>query len=485
MVKSSGNLFCRRNRICFCIGGVYLMRHIHLIGIGGSGLSAIARILLENGYTVSGSDRADTPLTRELNTAGVKVYIGHDACNIQGADLILRSSAVNNQNPEVAAALAAGIPVMKRSDFLPILMAQKTCIAIAGTHGKTTTTAMAAWTLNQLGADPSYIIGGVSKNLNGNAHAGKGSIFVIEADEYDRMFLGLQPEIAVITFMEHDHPDCYPTPQIYRDAFATFVSQIKPGGVLLVCADQSATAALADALPSGCRGLTYGRNEQADYHLTQIEQNSSGGMTFKAVFRPTGEELPVVALQVPGEHNVRNALAVLAIVHQQGLLLSRASKALAEFTGTGRRFDLRGEADGVIVIDDYAHHPTEIKTTLAAARSRYPQKRIWAVWQPHTYSRTQSLLNAFASSFDDADKVIVSEVYAAREKDPGFSSRQVVEEMNHPGKVFIPELEGISDYLKDALQPGDVLLVLSAGDADQISVQVLIGLKDREAAHGK
>ena len=458
------------------------MIHVHLIGIGGSGLSAIARLLLESGFSVSGSDRTLSDLAKQLAAAGATVFTGHAAENIRGADLVVRSSAIPDSNPEVAAALAAGIPVLKRADFLGQLMQGRLGIAVAGTHGKTTTTAMLAWLLTACGEDPSYIIGGVSKNLENNAHAGRGQAFVIEADEYDRMFLGLSPQIAVVTMMEHDHPDCFPTAQDYFDAFAAFVHRLQPGGLLLTSADDPHAPALAAELPAGCRQLSYGMSLSADLRASALTRNAAGGFTFQVIER-TGEKVAEIALGVPGEHNVRNALAAFAVARELSLDLAAAASALARFAGTGRRFDLRGEANGVVLIDDYAHHPTEIRATLAAARSRYADRRIWAVWQPHTYSRTLALLPEFKNAFGDANQVIVMAIYAAREQNPGFSAGQVVAEMPHPAARYIPALADVRDTLLAELQPGDVVLVLSAGDADQVSAQLLAALRHKEESH--
>lgn len=463
------------------------MTHVHLIGIGGTGLSAIARVLLERGYVVSGSDRALSPQAKELAEAGVRVMVGHQAENVRGADVVVRSSAVPDDNVEVQAALASGVPVLKRAQFLGDLMRQQRVIAVAGTHGKTSTTAMIAFVLARLDQDPSYIVGGTVRDLHNNAHAGQGSAFVIEADEYDRMFLGLDPDVAVVTYLEHDHPDCFPTMEDYRAAFAAFIQRIKPGGRLLVCHDTSETSALAGAAPQGTSALTYGLSEGADYCAMQVQPNTLGGFDYEAIYQPAGQaprSLGSVQLQVPGEHNVRNSLAALAVLHQflpaKPDRLPAAIQAMGQFSGAGRRFDLQGEVQGITVIDDYAHHPTEIQATLAAARARYPQRRIWAVWQPHTFSRTLTLLDAFTGSFRDADRVLVTEVYAAREKAKdfnNFSAAQVVDRMNHPGAQFSPTLDETASRLIQQLQPGDVLLVLSAGDADQVSARVLAALQ--------
>ncbi len=463
------------------------MTRIHLIGIGGTGISAIARVLLEMGHTVSGSDRAENSFTRELAAAGVTIHIGHRPENIHRVDLVVRSSAVSDDNPEVTAARAFNIPVLKRSDFLGSLMDGKTGIAVAGTHGKTTTTSMLAWLLTALGQDPTFIVGGTLANLGVNAHAGKGATFVIEADEYDRMFLGLKPVIEVVTSVEHDHPDCYPTPQDFYAAFVEFVLRLPANGALIACADEPGARRLLDeAKKLDKRTLAYSLHSAPEPGAPQTESfaealtpNECGGFDFTA--RVLGESVSA-SLRVPGRHNVSNALAALTAVRLLGLDLEAAARALAEFRGTGRRFEVRGETGGVTVIDDYAHHPTEIRATLAAARSRYPGRRIWAVWQPHTYSRTQTLFDEFVRAFDDADEVVVTEIYPSREPKQDYSSRALVEAMCRPSAHFGNTLQETRDFLLSHLRPGDVLLVLSAGDADQVSAEVLAHLK--EAHHG-
>ena len=460
------------------------MTHVHFIGIGGSGLSAIARFLLEQGYQISGSDRSLSPLAASLRNEGVVVSVGHAAANVTGADWVVRSSAIPDDNPEVIAALAAGIPVYKRADFLGRLMAppDKDGIAIAGTHGKTTTTAMIAWTMDQLGADPSFIIGGISQNFGVNARSGKGRAFIIEADEYDRMFLGLQPRYAVVNNIEHDHPDIYPTPEEFFAAFKEFIKLVPMNGALILSGeDPGALRLAAEARQLGKRIINFGifdedRIETGEWVLAQnVFANKVGGFTFDAMtFLQSGsDQVCGVELHVPGLHNVRNALATLGVISLMGYSLKDAAKALGDFTGTGRRFEVRGEASGVTVIDDYAHHPTAIRATLEAARARFPSNRIWAVWQPHTYSRTQTLFNEFTASFKEADEVIVSEIYAAREPRQAFSAAQIVEAMPHKAAHFLASLPEISNYLIAHLQAGDVLIVMSAGDADQISTDVL------------
>jgi UDP-N-acetylmuramate--alanine ligase len=458
------------------------MKHIHLIGIGGSGLSAIARILIDMGYTVSGSDRIASAITRELQAIGVVISIGHQAENIRGADLVVRSSAIPDDNPEVIAARALNTPVLKRAEFLATLMNTKTVVAVAGTHGKTTTTAMIAWMLSELSQDPSFIVGGILMNQGVNARAGKGKVFVVEADEYDRMFLGLDPTIEVITNVEHDHPDCYPTPADYQAAFVEFMHRLPPEGKLVVCAEDRGVCDLMNiAQKTGKNVFSYGLSSltTSGKALTSFADglipNCQGGFTCSVSV--LGKEA-MLELQVPGKHNILNALAALTVSQLLELPFQDSVQVLGRFSGTGRRFEVRGEENGIIVIDDYAHHPSEIRATLAAARDRFPSRRIWAVWQPHTYSRTQALFDEFAASFTEANEVIVTEIFAAREPQRVFSSRKVVEAMPRPAH-FIASLPDVSTYLVNHLLPGDVLLVLSAGDANQVSVDVLTQLKEK------
>jgi len=468
-------------------------KSVHFIGIGGTGLSAIARVLLESGYQVTGSDRSLSPLAKSLKEEGVRVVIGHRAENIEGAQVVVRSSAIPDDNVEVKAAQEQGIPVLKRSEFLSSLMDERIGIAVAGAHGKTTTTAMIAWMLTFLGQDPSFISGGVLNNLGTNAHAGKGKAFVVEADEYDHMFLGLKPKIAVITNIEHDHPDCYPTPEDFFKAFDDFATQVGSDGTLLVCANDGGAVRLGQiAKARGQNVLSYairhsnnGSSKQPIAYIAEsLMPNLVGGMSFETVCSLPAEKFELRSptnLRVPGRHNVQNALAALAVAHQMHLPVDQASKALSEYRGTGRRFEVCGEVDGITLIDDYAHHPTEIRATLSAARMRYPKSRLWVVWQPHTYSRTRLLFQDFVGAFEQADHVLVTDIYAAREQKPedGFTSQQVVAAMTYPDAQYIPDFSQATTFLVDRLIPGDVLIVLSAGDADQINSRVFAQLKER------
>jgi len=457
------------------------MKHVHLIGIGGTGLSAIARVLLESGHTVSGSDQVLTRLAESVETEGARVYIGHRPENVIGADLVVRSSAVSDENIEVLTALENGIKVLKRADFLGQLLAGKCVIAVAGTHGKTSTTAMIAWMLTELGQDPSFILGGVISGLGVNARAGGGSVFVIEADEYDRMFLGLNPQIAIVTNVEHDHPDCYPMADDFRDAFRDFINRLPPDGKLITCGDDEGAAdVLAVADKNGNKTLTYGifnpNNNYQAINLNPVPER--GGFSFQVIHEK--KEIASISLLVPGKHNVQNALAAIAVADQLGLSHAKAAQALSKFQGTGRRFEIIGESRGVTIVSDYGHHPTEIMATLSAARYRYPERNIWAVLQPHTYSRTKLLFDEFKESFHEADNVLITEIYPAREPvDITFSARQIVNAMVHPNVSFVASLSGAVDSLLLHLRPGDVLIVFSAGDADQICNRVLSELETK------
>jgi len=458
--------------------------HLHLVGIGGAGLSAIARVLLGKGFVVSGSDMNMNEFTAVLTTAGATIYQGHRAENISGADALLISSAVPENNPEVVAARELGLPIWKRADILAPLMADNIGIAVAGSHGKTTTTGMIAQILLQAELDPTVIVGGTLPSMESNGRYGEGDYFVIEADEYDHMFLGLRPEVAVITSIEHDHPDIYPTEADYMGAFREFVGLLPDGGRLITCADDPGVQALLRNLPlADVEITTYALDGEetavsANFLARDCRLNPLGGMDF--VVEEDGQLIGLARLRVPGKHNVRNALAAIIVGLDLGVDFATIRQALAEFGGMGRRFQVVGEVGGVMVIDDYAHHPTEIKVNLTAARQRYPGRRLWAVWQPHTYSRTRLLLEQFAQSFDQADRVIALDIYRSRERDTlGMDTAVVLQAMNHPHAIHIPDRRAAADYLLDRVRPGDVILTLGAGDGDEVGKWVLEGLKKR------
>lgn len=457
--------------------------HFHLVGIGGSGMSAIARVLLGRGFAVSGSDMMLNEMTAVLQQNGATIYEGHRAGNIAGAAAVVISSAIPADNPEVVAAQAAGLPVLKRADLLGRLMAEKIGIAVAGTHGKTTTTGMIAQILLEAELDPTVIVGGVLPALDSNGRYGDGDYFLVEADEYDNMFLGLQPEVAVITSLEHDHPDIFPTEADYWAAFADFVRLLPDDGHLILCGDDPGIQKFRQRIDVGNVDVTtYGLGEKAtavhDYQALDIRPNQIGGSDF--LVEAEGQMVGLARLRVPGRHNVLNALAAIIVALDVGVDFNVIRTALANFGGINRRFQLIGEVSGVTIIDDYAHHPTEIRATLQAARQRYPGRRVWAIWQPHTYSRTKLLLDAFAGSFAEADRVVALDIYRSRETDTlGMDTAVVINAMNHPNAVHIPRRADAAAYVLDRIRPDDVVLTLGAGDGNEIGQWILDGLRNR------
>ncbi len=446
-----------------------LPRRIHIVGIGGIGLSAIARVLLARGVKVSGSDLSASALTDELQNLGAQIFIGQRAENIGDVDLVLVTSAARADNPEIITARARGIRIDKRYDFFPQLTAGKKTIAVAGTHGKTTTTALIALMLVNAGFDPTAIIGGIVPELPGNARAGQGEYFVIEADEYERAFLGLNPQVAVVTSIEMDHPDIYRDVDDVTAAFREFIRRVPRDGLLVVCGDDERAARAAAHTDAPL--LRYGLSEANDLRARDIRANEIGGNDF-AVWRG-GARLGDFALRVPGKHNVLNALAAIGVAEQVGIERSITRETLRAFRGAARRFEVKAEIGGITIVDDYAHLPAEIRATLSAARERYPGRKIWAVFQPHTFSRTRALLDDFANAFADADHVIIADIFAARERDDGaVHSRMLVERMNHADARYLARAEEIAEDLMARLEPGDVLITLGAGDVNRIGERV-------------
>ncbi|MCL5995937.1 MAG: UDP-N-acetylmuramate--L-alanine ligase [Chloroflexi bacterium] len=469
-------------------------KKIHIMGIGGAGMSAIARILNARGYTVSGDDRTASPVLSDLNAEGIRTFVGHDPAHLDGVDVLAPSSAIAKTEPELVAARARGIPVWHRGDVLNLLMQEKVGIAVAGTHGKSTTTGMIATVLMDAGLDPSFIIGATPGSLGTNARAGNGEAFAVEADEYDRTFLRLAPKVAVITNIEFDHPDIYKDLEDTIETFVMFARNVPEDGALIVCADdagvnemlrratlipiaQGAAPSSGEMGRSGPQVIDYGFQRGA-WRCSNPRANPMGGMDFS--FSAIGGQGGSVSLRVPGEHNVLNALATLAVADAVGVPLDTAIASLGRYSGAGRRFELRGERRGVRVFDDYAHHPTEIKATLKAARTRYPVANIWAVWQPHTYSRTVALLDEFASAFEDADHVIVLPIYAAREKaeDFGFAANalnpiEISRRIRHRAVRNAASMGDALGMLISQVRGGDVVITLSAGDGNLVGERLL------------
>jgi UDP-N-acetylmuramate--alanine ligase len=451
--------------------------HVHLVGIGGSGLSAIARVLLGKGFIVSGSDIDANEFTQDLQALGANVHLGHRPENCDDADIVLISSAIPVDNPEVTYAQRCGIPVTKRAEFIGAMMADDFGIAVAGTHGKTTTTGMLAQIMIEAGQDPTMIVGGKLPIVGSNGRAGNSEFFLVEADEYDHMFLGLQPKIGVITNIEYDHPDQYPTISQYQEAFRRFANLIPTDGRLIACADDPVAAKVGQECESQIVVETFGLG-LANWRAMDLRVNQLGGTDF--LVEHDNAIVGLERLRIPGEHNVRNALAATAVGTGLGIEFNIIRRSLAAFGGVGRRFEVIGEVGDVIVIDDYAHHPTEIKATLSAARQQYPGRIIWAVWQPHTYSRTKRLQAEFADSFEDADRVVGLDIFESRETNTlGIDTESVLQEMEHPNANYVGDINEAAVYILDRVKPGDVVLTLTAGDGNKVGEAVLIGIRER------
>lgn len=455
--------------------------HLYFIGIGGARLSALAKIMLENGYQITGSDRTVSRNTLELEAKGIKINYGHKAEQITGdLDAVVYTNAVGKENPELLAAKAKGLPLYEGAELLGLLMKEKGAgIAVAGTHGKTTTTAMISLLLIKGGKDPTVEVGGEMKELLGNHRTGKGSYFVVEACEFRRSFLYLSPRIAVITNVDWDHPDCFPTPDAVVATFQEFIRLVPPEGKLVLWQDDPHLPQLRAAAQAPV--VTFGLTPAADWYCTEIEATAPLGI--KGKLHRNGAYLGELVLQVPGEHNIRNALAALAVATETGIPVTDSLNYLKTFTGVRRRFEVKGETGGVVVIDDYAHHPVAIRNTLATVKKQYSGGRVWCVFQPHLYSRTKHLFHDFARAFTDADVLILADIYAAREADPGdISSRLLAEEARkyHPDVRYIGDLAAIKEYLLTQTRPGDLVLTMGAGDVFKVGEAFLQARQEGE-----
>ncbi|MDQ3779360.1 MAG: UDP-N-acetylmuramate--L-alanine ligase, partial [Chloroflexota bacterium] len=436
-------------------------QRVHFIGIGGIGMSGLARILAARGRVVTGSDAVASDQTAALTADGIAVAIGHGGEASRwaaAADLVVMTAAVRADNPEVKAAGEAGVPVIKRAELLGLLANDRRSIAVAGSHGKSTTSGMLVAALRALKLDPTYAIGAVLGLTGTNAAPGDGETMVVEADEYDRSFLHLQPAIAIITNLDFDHPDIFPDQDAYDAAFARFVGNVPPDGGLVIGGDDPGCCRLR-ARPdfvAPSRVVTFGVNADADWRL----QGDEGAWW---VGDPSGREVRLT-LGVPGEHNARNATAALAALSLLDLNPMAIVEGLATFTGVGRRFEIKGEQGDVLVVDDYAHHPTEVAATLRAARARYPERRIWAIFQPHTFSRLKSLLPEFGGAFGQADRVMLLDVYAAREKDDlGVNADDLARLLGRETKRAANP-SAAADRLATMVSAGDLVITLGAGD---------------------
>lgn len=453
---------------------------VHFIGMGGAGMSAIARILLARGVRVTGSDAKDSPTLRELGELGATTYVGQAAAHVKGVDTVVISSAIRQSNPELAAARAANVRVLHRSQALAAAMAHHTVVAVAGTHGKTTTTSMITVMLKGIGVDASFAVGGVVQGLGVNAGHGAAEVFVAEADESDASFLNYRPNVAVVTNLEADHLDHYGTAQAVFAAFASFAALLPDDGVLVACADDPGSAALADDVAAaGRRVISYGFAESA--HIRLIPAGSTGLHTSARLelapeLAPDGEPL-TLSLHVPGDHNLRNAAAALGVALALGVAARDALGALSTFSGAGRRFEAKGQGGGVSVYDDYAHHPTEVAAALQAARSVAGDHKVHVMFQPHLFSRTAEFATEFAAALSLADTVAVLDIYPAREDPiPGVTSRLITDALSVPVAAVQAPGQALA-LLVAAARPGDIILTVGAGDVTDYGPQLVAALQ--------
>lgn len=454
------------------------IKHVHMVGVGGIGMSSIAEVLLLRGYKVTGSDQSSSEITKHLEKQGATIFLGHDGPNAAGACVVVHSSAVDaNTNPETQFAFRQHIPVIRRSEMLGELMRMKFGVGIAGTHGKTTTTTMAGHVINAGEFDPTIIVGGKVSAFGSNAVSGDGDIILIEADEYDRTFLRLTPSLAVITNIDADHLDCYKDLDDIKDAFVQYASSVPFFGAAIVCLDDENVRSILGRIDR--RVVTYGTLRQAQIRAEKIVQD--GRNMFFDVF--DGESrLGRVSLAAPGQHNVLNALAAIAVGLELDMAFDAIASGLASFDGVQRRMEEIGEAGGVLVVDDYAHHPTEVKATLQGAAGCWPDRRIIAVFQPHLYSRTRDLCDDFAGSFFDANVAVIMDVYGARETPiPGVSGELIAGKAHangHPHVEYVPNKEDLVDFVCRLSRPGDVILTLGAGDIWRLNREILNRLRE-------
>ncbi|MES1179147.1 MAG: UDP-N-acetylmuramate--L-alanine ligase [Myxococcales bacterium] len=455
------------------------VRHVHFIGVGGIGMSGLAEILRTLEFDVSGSDLRAGENTRNLERLGVRVDIGHSADNVHGADVIVYSSAIDNENPEVREARLHGIPLIQRAEMLAELMRVKYGIAIAGSHGKTTTTSLVATVLRAAGLDPTVVVGGRMSSLGSNARLGEGNMLVAEADESDGSFLRLTPTIAVVTNIDPEHLDFYKTHDILKDAFVQFIEKVPFYGLAVLCLDHPH---VQDLLPRvQRRHVTYGLSPQATYHARGLNYK---GLSTSFVAFNRDKSLGEFTVRMPGAHNVLNTLAAIAVADELEVPLDVVKEALATFHGVARRFTIVDEVDGVALVDDYGHHPAEVEATLNAARRAY-EGRILVAFQPHRYTRTENLFDEFTRAFNNADQLFLTDIYAAGEKPiPGISSQTLADAIaqhGHHSVKYAPDRAAMSAELSRIARPGDVVIALGAGDINKILSVVGSGLRARLA----
>lgn len=454
---------------------------IHFVGIGGIGMSGIAEVLLNLGYKVSGSDIRQSDTTERLAALGGEIYIGHARENIVNIDVVVTSTAVQGDNPEVVEARERMIPVIPRAEMLAELMRMKYGIAIAGTHGKTTTTSMVATILTEGGIDPTIVIGGKLNTLGTNAKLGQGKFLVAEADESDGSFLKLSPTIAVVTNIDADHLDFYSGIEEIKDTFVDFINKVPFYGLAVLCLDDRNVAEIIPRVKK--RFVTYGLSSQADIRATHIRL--AGDCTsFVAHYK--GYRMGEVSFRMPGAHNVLNALACIAVAMELDVPFAQIQQGFARFGGVGRRFQVKGEVNGIMVVDDYGHHPAEIRATLAAGKNGWPERRLVVAFQPHRYTRTKELFDEFVTAFYDADVLVVTDIYAASEQPiEGVTAEALANAIRKHGQkdvTYIADREAIPDHLAGIVRPGDIVLTLGAGNIWQTGETLLKKLETETKA---
>jgi UDP-N-acetylmuramate--alanine ligase len=456
--------------------------HAHFIGVGGAGMSGLAKVLNDRGVAVTGSDLRMSRYAAALRDAGVTVHIGHDAANLGDPEVVVVSSAIPESNPELAEARRRGIPVWQRARMLAELAGSQRTIAVAGTHGKTSTSSMAAAALSSMGLDPTFLIGGEINDVGSNARCGAGDFYVVEADESDGSFLELSPYVAIVTNVEADHLDHYVTFDAVVDAFRAFLARVDPEGVSVLCADDATLMTLASEVRG--RVVTYGRSAAADVHVDSIEAKGSG-VRFTVSF-PDGGRV-AAELGVPGEHMALNAAGVLAALWALGLDIDAAAAGISTFSGVKRRFERVGAVAGVTVVDDYGHHPTEVRATLHAARGA-GFGRVWVVFQPHRYTRTAALGRDFGVSFSDADRVVLMDVYSAGEAPiPGVSGKTVLDALLSAAPravaAYFPHRGDIAAYVAERVRPGDLVMTMGAGDVTTMGPEIVRAIGERSGGN--
>ena len=447
--------------------------HVHIIGIGGISMSGLAEILLKEGFTISGSDNKESALTDHLEGLGATVFYGQKASNIiEGIDVIVYTAAIHEDNEEYQAAVQKGLPLLTRAELLGQLMKNyETPVAISGTHGKTTTTSMLSHILLEGEMDPTISVGGILKAIGGNIRVGNSGVFVTEACEYTNSFLDFFPKIGVILNIEEDHLDFFKDLADIRHSFRRFAELLPEDGVLVINGDIEDLDELTEGLP--CEVVRFGMDSSKDYSATNILHDELGDASFDLV--KNGEFIDRISLSVNGDHNVQNALAAIAVADKMGVPADVIKSGLKSFNGTDRRFELKGHVNGITIVDDYAHHPTEIQATLKAAK-HYPHKEIWCIFQPHTYTRTKSLFDEFVEALTLTDHVILADIYAARETDTlGISSRDVADALKEKGSdaYYFSSFKEIEDFCLEHCQKGDLLITMGAGDVVNIGEELL------------